>query len=100
MGKAFPVLSVARLVEIIHIELAHKRRKVVVFEVLRKHVLGKLVGIFDDKAIALFVPKHDVRVLFIIHNFERFRQKVWHLTRARRREIIIVSGLRLLHTWY
>jgi len=43
MSETLLVLYVARLVEVIHVQLPHEGREVVMFEVLWQHFLGKLV---------------------------------------------------------
>ena len=44
------------LMEIVHVELAHERRKVVVFEVFREDFLSKFIDIIHDKGSSFFVP--------------------------------------------
>lgn len=66
MAKAFLVVRVPALVEIIHVKLAHKRTEVVVLEVFGEHMFGKFVRVCDDETCALIIPKHRVRVLGIL----------------------------------
>lgn len=65
MPETLSVLSVSRLVKVVHVELADEGGKVVVFEVARQHFLSELVCLVDDKAIAVWVPL-DSRVIFRI----------------------------------
>lgn len=79
MSKALLILWVARLMEIIHIELPHKRAEVVVFEIFGQHMLSKRVWIFDHKAVTLLIPEHGLPILCIIHDFIGFPQKIRNL---------------------
>lgn len=65
--EALLVLTVARFVEVIHVELAHKAAEIVVFEVLGKHVLGEGVRVLHDEASALGVPKNGVLVSRVLN---------------------------------
>ena len=50
VAEALSILCVTRLVEVVHVELAHKTREVVVLEVTRQHFLGKLIGLVHYEA--------------------------------------------------
>jgi len=54
--ETFLVARVTRFVEIVHVELAHERREVVVFKILRKDLLRELVRLVDHEAIAFSIP--------------------------------------------
>ena len=56
MRKNFLIFRVTRFLKVVHVELAHERREVVVFEILWEHLIRKLVWLVDDKAIAVYVP--------------------------------------------
>jgi len=55
-----------RFVEIVHIELANKRRKVVVFEVFGQNFFRELIYVFHNKGISLFIPRNDVKMRRIL----------------------------------
>lgn len=90
--EALLVLTVARFMEIIHVELTHKATEIVVFEVFRKHVLGKGVRVFYNEASTLSVPKNGVLVSWVlkqlycayayIYNVVSFYQKIGYLLQA------------------
>ena len=67
MSETFLVLRAARLMEIVHVQLAHKRWKVVVFEVLRQNLFSKCVWIPHYKTIACFIPKHIFWLLWVLN---------------------------------
>ena len=50
--EALTVFGVARLIEVVHVELADEARKVVVFEVAWEYILSELVGLVDHEARA------------------------------------------------
>ena len=60
MLEALLVLRISCLVEVVHVQLADERGKVVVFKVLRQDLVLEFVYVFNDKAFALVVPRHDV----------------------------------------
>jgi hypothetical protein len=64
--EAFLVARVTRFVEIVHVQLAHERREVVVLEVLREDLLGELVRFEDHEAIAFGVPVDALVVSWIL----------------------------------
>lgn len=82
MSEALLIFSVARFMEVIHVKLAHERREVIVFEILWQYVLSEGVRVFNDKTVALMVPKHSVLVLFVIYYLVGFNQKVGHLLKS------------------
>jgi hypothetical protein len=69
MCEAFLVARVTRLNEVIHVELADKRREVIVLEVLGQHFLSKLIRFVDDKTIAFMIPV-DTVVVGRVLNYE------------------------------
>jgi hypothetical protein len=79
VNETFLVLSISRLVEIVHVQLAHERREIIVFEILWQDVLCEGVRVLDAEAVRVLVPKHDVLVLTVVHDFVRLRQEVRHL---------------------
>ena len=70
MTEALLVLTVARFVKVVHVELPHKAAKIVVFEVLWKHVLGEGVRVFYNEARTLGVPKYGVLVSRVLNNIK------------------------------
>ena len=62
VAETLLVARVARLDEVVHVQLAHERREVVVLEVLGQHFLRELVGLVDHEAVAVVVPVHSVVV--------------------------------------
>jgi hypothetical protein len=49
--EALLVRVVPRLVEVVHVELAHERREVVVLEVAREDALCKLIRLSNNEAV-------------------------------------------------
>jgi len=67
VGEALLIRVVPRLVEVVHVELPHKGREVVVLEVQGQDPVGELVGLLHDEALAVWAPADHVvqrRVLF------------------------------------
>lgn len=60
MQEALFIRMVACLVEVVHVELADERRKVVMFEVTGQNTLCELVGLFYHKAVTLVTPTDNV----------------------------------------
>ena len=58
MFEALLIFGVSSLSEIVHVELAHEGREVVVLEVSWKDLLSELVGSVDDEASAIWVPEN------------------------------------------
>ena len=56
MCEALLVACVTRFYKIVHIQLTHKRRKVVVFEILGKYFLCELIRLVYNEAVAFMVP--------------------------------------------
>ena len=48
-------------VEIVHIQLSHKRREIPVLEVLRQYLICEFGHLFDHKSSSSFVPCDDAR---------------------------------------
>ncbi len=46
--------------KIVHVQLPHKRREVVMLEELRQDPLSKLIWVLNDEAISVFVPTDNV----------------------------------------
>lgn len=66
MAEALTIFGVARLGEIVHVQLAHKTGKVVVLEVARQHFFCKFVGFVDDKSSAIVVPTYSFSVCRVL----------------------------------
>jgi len=77
--KAFLVLRIPRFMEVVHIELAHERGEVIMFEILWQYILGKGITVFNAKAIAVLVPENDVLIICVVYYFVCFCQKVRNL---------------------
>lgn len=58
---------ISGFVEIIHIQLPHEGRKVIVFEVLRQNSFSKFIGLFHYEAITCFIPTNDVVILRVLY---------------------------------
>ena len=56
MGKTLLVTRVTCFYKVVHVQLAHERRKVIVFEVLRQNLLGELVRLIHHEAVPVVVP--------------------------------------------
>lgn len=61
--------------EIIHVELADKWWKVVVFEVLRKNPITELLRLLDDESITISGPGDYVLSCKIVDNLEEFDEE-------------------------
>lgn len=66
MSKDGYLLLLAQLVEVIHVELPHKRRKLSVLEVLRKNERLELFLILDDEAVTVIRPAYSIAVLLVL----------------------------------
>lgn len=53
-------------VEVIHVELPDKRRKLAMFEVLGQYLFGEFILVFDNEAVALVSPLHNIAIPFIL----------------------------------
>lgn len=67
MAETLLVLTVAGLVKVVHVELAHKAAEVIVLEVPREDILRKCVRVFYYKAGTLRVPENSVPVSRILN---------------------------------
>lgn len=56
MGEAFLIARVTCFYKVVHVQLTHERREVIVFEVLRQDFLSELVGLVHHKAVPFVVP--------------------------------------------
>jgi hypothetical protein len=92
VAEALLVLTVARFVKVIHVELAHKAAEVVVFEVLGKHILGERVRVLHNETRALGVPKNGVLMSRVLSQLNyaslhlqcrRFLSENWALAQGR-----------------
>lgn len=72
VSETLSVFGVSRLVKVVHVELADKRREVVVFEVAWQHTLCELVCFVHHEAIAIGVPLHG-RVIFRVLDREKLK---------------------------
>lgn len=64
------VLLVSNLVEIIHVELANKRREISMSKVDRKDLLLETINIKDSEVGSLLIPDDDIRVEIVLEDFE------------------------------
>ena len=53
VSKTLSILRVARLMEVVHVQLSDETRKVVVLEVFWQYILSELVGFIHDEARAI-----------------------------------------------
>lgn len=53
VSKTLSILRVARLVEVVHVQLSDETRKVVVFKIFWQYILGELIGFVHDEAGAI-----------------------------------------------
>jgi hypothetical protein len=74
-----PILAFRRILadfaKTVHVELPHKRRKVIVLKVLGQHHAGKLGWIWNDNAVASRTPLHEFPALGVIQNVGQLGQK-------------------------
>ena len=68
MLKDVPIQLVANLVEIIHVELPHKRGEVAVPKIGRQYLLLKSFHVDYGEVSPLFVPCHNARVLIVLNH--------------------------------
>jgi len=68
MLKDAPILFVANLVEIIHVELPHEGGEVAVPEIGRQYFLLKSFHVDYGEVSPLFVPCHNARVLIVLND--------------------------------
>lgn len=71
MLEAVLVIIIPCLVEVIHVQLPHEGREVVVLEKLRQDLLSELVGLFDNESISIIVPADDVVVLWVLLGYTK-----------------------------
>lgn len=64
------VLLVSNLVEIIHVELANKRREISMSKVDRKDLLLETINIKDSEVGSLLIPDDDIRVEIVLNGIE------------------------------
>jgi hypothetical protein len=64
------VLLVTNFVEVIHIELAHKRRKIAVAKVGRQDLLFEALNVQNSEMGAVFTPGNNPRVLSALNHKE------------------------------
>lgn len=65
--EALSVLRVARLVEVVHVQLADEAGEIVVFEVLWQHFIGEFIGFVHDKARSIRLPCHSGFIGRVLH---------------------------------
>lgn len=53
MSVSMIMLIMTRLLEAVHVQLPHKRREFVVFEVTRQHFLREFSSILDNDGLAV-----------------------------------------------
>jgi hypothetical protein len=66
MAETVLIWIYSGFVEVIHVELSHKWREVIVFKELWKDLLSELIRLLDYKAISCVVPAYYVAVLGIL----------------------------------
>lgn len=71
MAETVLIGMIPSLMKVIHVQLAHKRREVVVLEVLRKDFLSEFIHLLHNEAITRFVPADYISVLGILAILER-----------------------------
>jgi len=64
-----------RFVEIVHVQLANKRREVVVFEVFWKNFFREFIYIFYNEGISFLVPGDDIKVCRILEERKSDKKK-------------------------
>ena len=66
MSEAVLIRVVARLVEVIHVQLSHKRREVIVLEEFGEDAFSEIIRLSHDEAIAVLVPADDTVKLRVL----------------------------------
>jgi len=65
------------LVEIVHVELADKGGKIVVFEIGREDLLAEFRRLFDDESCTFRVPINDIGEFSLFENVVSFANERW-----------------------
>ena len=66
MIKAVLIRIVASFVEVVHVELPDKGRKVTVLEELVENFVGEFVGLFNNEAISFFIPTYHIIICGVL----------------------------------
>ena len=66
VAEAVFIGVVPRLVEVVHVQLADERRKVVVLEKLGKNSLCELIGLLHNESVSALIPTYDAIKLGIL----------------------------------
>ena len=69
-------------VEVVHVQLANERRKVVVFEELRQDGVAELVLINDFEPITFLCPANHFVRGFTFDNFEELHKEGWYVMQS------------------
>ena len=67
------------LMEVVHIELTDKRRKIIMLKVLRKYPIAELLRLLDDETIAITCPCNNLLSQRIIDDLKQLHQKRRHV---------------------
>lgn len=70
MAEALLIGAVPCLVEVVHVKLADKGRKIVVLKVQRKDPVRELCCLLHYEAVPLFTPANDVIQLRVLQSKE------------------------------
>ena len=75
LREALVVGDRARLLEVVHVELAHEARKVAMLEVLGQDPVTEFVYIAYDKTGAILIPRHYVIIAWVADEFVRLGEE-------------------------
>ena len=66
MIKAVLIRIVASFVEVVHVELPDKGRKVTMLEELVENFVSKFVGLFNNETISFFIPTYHIIICGVL----------------------------------
>ena len=76
MFKNRDLFFLSNFVEIIHIQLSHKRWKFFMFKILRKNLIFKKIFILDNKATSSLSPLDNMWIPPILKNLVSFHDEI------------------------
>ena len=75
MLKALLIENISSFVEIVHIKLSNKARKIVVFKIFWKDLVREQIDLFDNETISFIIPRNDFIWKRIANYFICFQKK-------------------------
>ena len=62
MLKLILIVFVSRLMEIVHVQLTDEGGKIIMFKVLRKNILTKIIDFLDYKSSSITTPTYNILI--------------------------------------